>query len=102
MLGRSLAMPLNVPHRPTLVLVSRIEGAGVRGAASNQACSVSTEGSSVRKLNGLNALGLSLTPASFPVITDNQLVQWELVPETTTTYHNLQRSSIFRTSSCGS
>lgn len=29
-------------------------------------------------LKGLNALGLSLTQESFPVITGNQLVQWEL------------------------
>lgn len=29
-------------------------------------------------LKGLNALGLSLTPDNFPIITDNQLVQWEL------------------------
>ncbi|MBV1862596.1 MAG: LysR family transcriptional regulator [Nannocystaceae bacterium] len=29
-------------------------------------------------INGLNALGLSLTPSNFPVITGNQLVQWEL------------------------
>jgi len=29
-------------------------------------------------IKGLGALGLSLTPASFPIVTDNQLVQWEL------------------------
>lgn len=29
-------------------------------------------------MKGLNAMGLSLTPASFPVVTANQLVQWEL------------------------
>ncbi len=29
-------------------------------------------------IKGLNALGLSLTPANFPVLTENQLVQWEL------------------------
>ncbi|MEX1367900.1 MAG: LysR family transcriptional regulator [Nannocystaceae bacterium] len=29
-------------------------------------------------MKGLNALGLSLTADSFPIITDNQLVQWEL------------------------
>jgi DNA-binding transcriptional LysR family regulator len=29
-------------------------------------------------IKGLNALGLSLTADNFPVITDNQLVQWEL------------------------
>jgi len=29
-------------------------------------------------IKGLAALGLSLTPANFPVITGNQLVQWEL------------------------
>lgn len=29
-------------------------------------------------LEGLNALGLSLTQGSFPVVTENQLVQWEL------------------------
>ncbi len=29
-------------------------------------------------IKGLGALGLSLTPASFPIITENQLVQWEL------------------------
>lgn len=29
-------------------------------------------------LKGLNAMGLSLTPNSFPVITENQLLQWEL------------------------
>lgn len=29
-------------------------------------------------MKGLNALGLSLTPQSFPVITGDQLVQWEL------------------------
>ncbi|WP_106094838.1 LysR family transcriptional regulator [Enhygromyxa salina] len=32
-------------------------------------------------MNGLNALGLSLTPSSFAVITDNQLVQWELTKQ---------------------
>ena len=30
-------------------------------------------------LNGLNALGLSLTPRNIPVLTGNHLVQWELV-----------------------
>jgi DNA-binding transcriptional LysR family regulator len=29
-------------------------------------------------MNGLNALGLSLTPSSFAIVTENQLVQWEL------------------------
>lgn len=29
-------------------------------------------------IKGLNTLGLSLTPENFPVITGNQLVQWEL------------------------
>lgn len=29
-------------------------------------------------LKGLNALGLSVTPSSFPVLTENQLLQWEL------------------------
>ncbi|MBL4688164.1 MAG: HAMP domain-containing protein [Nannocystaceae bacterium] len=29
-------------------------------------------------IKGLNSLGLSLTPDNFPVITGNQLVQWEL------------------------
>ena len=29
-------------------------------------------------INGLNALGLSLTPGNFPVISENQIVQWEL------------------------
>lgn len=29
-------------------------------------------------LEGLNSLGLSLTPSNFPVITENQLLQWEL------------------------
>ena len=29
-------------------------------------------------LRGLNALGLSLTQSSFGVITENQLLQWEL------------------------
>lgn len=31
-----------------------------------------------RLLEALNAFGLSLTPSSFPVITENQLLQWEL------------------------
>ncbi len=30
-------------------------------------------------MKGLNALGLSLTPKNFPLVTANQLVQWELV-----------------------
>jgi DNA-binding transcriptional LysR family regulator len=29
-------------------------------------------------MKGLNAMGLSLTPKSFPVLTEDQLVQWEL------------------------
>ncbi len=32
-------------------------------------------------MNGLNAMGLSLTPSSFPVLTENQLVQWELAKQ---------------------
>ncbi|MEM7157904.1 MAG: LysR family transcriptional regulator [Myxococcota bacterium] len=32
-------------------------------------------------LDGLNALGLSLTPANFPVMTENHLVAWELVKQ---------------------
>lgn len=30
-------------------------------------------------LDGLNAMGLTLTQQNFPVITENHLVQWELV-----------------------
>jgi DNA-binding transcriptional LysR family regulator len=30
-------------------------------------------------MNGLNALGLSLTERNFPIITENYLVMWELV-----------------------
>ena len=32
-------------------------------------------------LNGLNTLGLSLSPDSFPVVTANQLMQWELAKQ---------------------
>lgn len=32
-------------------------------------------------MNGLNAMGLSLTPENFPIITANQLVQWELAKQ---------------------
>ncbi len=32
-------------------------------------------------MNGLNAMGLSLTKESFPVLTENQLVQWELTKQ---------------------
>ncbi len=32
-------------------------------------------------MKGLNAMGLSLTPESFPVISGNQLVQWELAKQ---------------------
>jgi len=32
-------------------------------------------------LNGLNELGLSLTPRNFPVLTGNHLVHWELVKQ---------------------
>ncbi len=34
-------------------------------------------------MEGLNALGLSLTAANFPIVTENQLVQWELVKQGT-------------------
>jgi DNA-binding transcriptional LysR family regulator len=34
-------------------------------------------------MDGLNALGLSLTAANFPIVTENQLVQWELVKQGT-------------------
>jgi len=30
-------------------------------------------------MNGLNALGLRLTPQNFPIVTEQQLVQWEFV-----------------------
>ena len=30
-------------------------------------------------MNGLNALGLSLTERNFPILTENYLVMWELV-----------------------